>query len=86
MLEVKNVSKRFGTINALNNVSFSLPRGKVLGIVGDNNAGRTTLSILCGALQPDSGEFYLDGQRHSIKTLPMLMGAVWPWCTSSLNL
>mgnify|MGYP000907622862 FL=1 len=68
MLEVKNLSKSFGTIKALDNVSFTLPRGKVFGIVGDNNAGRTTLlSILNGALQPDSGEFYLDGQKADFK-------------------
>lgn len=60
ILEVKNVSKTFGTVRALHNVSFGLKEGKILGVVGDNGAGRTTLlDILSGGLQPTSGNIYI---------------------------
>jgi len=69
ILEVKNISKDFGTIRALNNVSFSLETGKILGFVGDNGAGRSTLlQILCGGLQPSGGEIYLGGKRIQFKS------------------
>jgi simple sugar transport system ATP-binding protein len=64
ILEAKNISKDFGAVRALHNVSFGLPRGKILGLVGDNGAGKSTLlKILSGALQPSSGEVYLEGER-----------------------
>lgn len=43
LLEVKNISKNFGAVRALSNISFDLEGGKILGFVGDNGAGRTTL-------------------------------------------
>jgi simple sugar transport system ATP-binding protein len=64
ILEVKNISRDFGTVRALNNVSFVLEEGKILGIVGDNGAGRTTLlNILSGAFQPSSGSIYFKGKE-----------------------
>ena len=64
ILEAKNISKDFGAVRALHDVSFELPRGKILGLVGDNGAGKSTLlKILSGALQPSSGEIYLEGER-----------------------
>ncbi len=50
LLEVKNVSKSFGAVKALENVSISLGKGEILGLVGDNAAGKSTLlKILAGA-------------------------------------
>jgi len=64
LLRVVNVSKYFGAIKALENVSFEVKRGEIVAIVGDNGAGKTTLlKILCGALQPTSGEIYLNGVK-----------------------
>jgi len=64
ILEVKNISKDFGTVRALNNISFVLEEGKILGMVGDNGAGRTTLlNILSGGLQPASGSIYFKGKE-----------------------
>jgi simple sugar transport system ATP-binding protein len=64
VLEVKNILKDFGTIRALNNISFVLDEGKILGLVGDNGAGRTTLlNILSGGFQPSSGSTYLKGKE-----------------------
>jgi len=68
ILQVKNISKNFGTVKALCNVSFGLERGKILGFVGDNGAGKSTLiKILSGALQLTSGEIYLEGEKVSFK-------------------
>lgn len=64
VLECKNISKRFGHIQALNNVSFELYENEVLGLVGDNAAGKSTLlKIIAGYYKPDSGEIFLDGRK-----------------------
>jgi len=64
LLATKNVSKSFGAVRALRNVDFELYYNEIVGLVGDNGAGKSTLiKILCGALQPDRGEIYLEGER-----------------------
>jgi len=64
ILRVENVSKNFGALRALSNVSFQLERGRILGLVGDNGAGKSTLlNILIGRLQPSGGKIYLDGKE-----------------------
>jgi len=69
ILRVTNVSKNFGVVVALRNVSFELERGKILGLVGDNGAGKSTLlNILIGRLQPSSGKIYLDGEEVRFKS------------------
>jgi simple sugar transport system ATP-binding protein len=69
VLVVRNISKYFGTLRALHNVSFELERGKILGFVGDNGAGRSTLlKILCGDLQPSSGTIHVDGEEVQFKS------------------
>ena len=69
LLEVKNISKSFGTIRALRNVSFDLERGRILGLIGDNGAGRTTLlNILSGGLQPSDGEICIKGKEIRFKS------------------
>ena len=62
-LEVRQVSKRFGSTQALRNVSLTIRPGKVHAVLGENGAGKSTLiAILSGALQPDSGEILLYGR------------------------
>ena len=57
MLEVKNIEKSFGEIAAVKNISFHLEKGYVLGVIGENGAGKsTTLRIISGLLKPDRGE------------------------------
>ena len=69
MLEVKNISKNYGRVRALGNMSFDLERGKILGLVGDNGAGKSTLlKILSGDLQPSGGKIYLEGKGTRFKS------------------
>jgi simple sugar transport system ATP-binding protein len=64
LIELRNVSKRFAGVEALNNVSFSVPPGKVVCLLGDNGAGKSTLiKILSGFHQPTSGTILLDGEE-----------------------
>lgn len=62
LVEVRDVAKRFGRIEALRRVSFSLERTEVLGLLGDNGAGKSTLiKILTGLFPPDKGEIRWEG-------------------------
>jgi branched-chain amino acid transport system ATP-binding protein len=59
----RNVSKRFGGVAALSDVSFSISRGEIYGLIGPNGAGKTTLfNVLTGIYAPDAGDFTFDGQ------------------------
>ncbi len=63
MVEVKNISKNFGTVRALSNVSFDFESGEILGLVGDNGSGKSTLlKILSGDLQPSGGKIFIEGK------------------------
>lgn len=67
MLEIKNISKSFGSVNAVENVSFTAQNGKILSVVGKNGAGKSTLfRIILDILEPDVGEVILDGKKYSI--------------------
>ena len=62
MIEFKHVSKRYGTKNALKDVSFALPAGKVVGVIGENGSGKsTTLKLMAGLAKPTSGEITVNG-------------------------
>ncbi len=62
MIEVKNVSKAYGSIQALKKISFSIGEGEIVGLLGPNGAGKTTtIKILTGYLQPDTGRVSIDG-------------------------
>lgn len=66
-IEVRNVRKRFGTVEALSDVSLTLEDNEVLGLVGDNGAGKSTLvKTLVGIHKPDAGEIRLDGEPVTI--------------------
>jgi len=61
MITVKNLTKRYGKITALNNVNFNFPDSQVIAIMGENGAGKSTLlKILTGILPFDSGEVLID--------------------------
>ena len=62
VLELKGISKHFGAIQAVNDVSFSLERGEVVGLMGDNGAGKSTLvKMIAGNFPPSAGTMYMDG-------------------------
>ena len=64
MLSVKNLVKRFGGLTAVNDVSLDLYPGEVLGLVGDNAAGKSTLiKCISGVHQADEGEIFFQGRR-----------------------
>jgi branched-chain amino acid transport system ATP-binding protein len=63
ILEVSGVAKRFGGLQALADVTFSVPRGGIYGVMGANGAGKTTLfAVIAGFLQPDAGSVRLEGR------------------------
>jgi ABC-2 type transport system ATP-binding protein len=62
MIDVTDISKSYGPIQALNGVSFHVAPGQIIGLLGPNGAGKTTvMKILTGYLQPDSGQATVDG-------------------------
>lgn len=68
-LELRNVTKRFGEIVALNAVSFSVDEGEFFVVVGPNGSGKTTLlRVIAGLVQPDSGDVYIG--RAKVNDLP----------------
>lgn len=70
-LELKNVSKSFGEVQALENIDFQLGQNEVVGLLGDNGAGKSTLiKIMTGYYQPTSGEIFFNGQKIDHLTVP----------------
>jgi ABC-2 type transport system ATP-binding protein len=63
VLEVRNLVKRYGTLTAVDDLSFAIERGETFGLLGPNGAGKST-AMLCtvGALKPDSGSITVDGR------------------------
>jgi ABC-type sugar transport system ATPase subunit len=69
-IRVEHVSKRFGAVTALVDVSLRLAKGEVLGLVGDNGAGKSTLiKILTGFIRPDSGRIFVEGEEVTIRSV-----------------
>lgn len=67
LLSVKNLTKRFGGLTAVNQVSMDVFPGEVVGLVGDNGAGKSTLiKMVAGVHQPNEGEIYFDGKRVNV--------------------
>ncbi len=66
MLEVRNLSKYFGINKAVDNISFTLEDGKILGVLGKNGAGKsTTFRMILNILDPDEGEILYNGKKIS---------------------
>lgn len=64
ILQVKDVSKRFGGLQALTDVTFDLPEGQILGLIGPNGAGKTTLfNVINGVYAPTQGQVFFRGEE-----------------------
>ncbi len=69
LFEARNISKTYGHVNALMDVSFEVRQHEVVGLLGDNGAGKSTLiKILSGVVNPDRGEFLRKGERVDISS------------------
>ena len=63
MIEVKGLSKSFGSMKAIDNVSAHIEEGHVFGLIGTNGAGKSTfMRALSGVLKPDAGQILIDGE------------------------
>lgn len=63
ILTLKNITKEFPGVKALDDVTINIERGTIHGLVGENGAGKSTLiKVLAGIYQPNKGEIILDGQ------------------------
>ena len=64
LLEVKDLSISFGGLKAVQDVSFRVPKGKIVSVIGPNGAGKTTIfNMLTGFYRPDAGSILLDGEE-----------------------
>ena len=64
MIRLKNVSKSFGSIKAIDNISVTFKDGLILGLVGTNGAGKSTmLRLISGVLKPDNGQVFADDKE-----------------------
>src|ERR1700689_4685934 len=72
MLEVKGVTKKYGPLVAVNDITFRVDDGETIGLLGPNGAGKTTtVSIIAGLLSADSGEVLIEGKRVQSDTDPV---------------
>ncbi|MBK8049886.1 MAG: sugar ABC transporter ATP-binding protein [Anaerolineales bacterium] len=70
ILEFEGISKRFGGVQALEDVSFAIPRGEIHALVGENGAGKSTLIRICGGVyRPDAGSIRFKGKEHVFRTV-----------------
>jgi len=68
LVRMEHINKFFGRVQAINDVTLSVRRNEIVGLLGDNGAGKSTLiKILSGALRADSGDIYIDGSKVDIR-------------------
>ena len=68
MIEVKNVTKKYGKILAVDNISFEIKDGEIIGLLGPNGAGKsTTMNMITGYIEPTEGTIIVDGYDMSKK-------------------
>src|SRR6056297_3616634 len=69
VLQMKNITKKFGTFTANDGISISLRKGEVLTLLGENGAGKSTLmNVLCGLYKATEGSIYFEGQEVKISS------------------
>ena len=69
LVEIVNLTKKYGSNLAVNNLTVSLPKGKIIGLLGPNGSGKTTLmNMLSGIYFPDEGQIFINGKEEVIKS------------------
>ena len=69
MIELKNVTKKYGNFKAVDNISFKIEKGEVVGFLGQNGAGKTTtMKMITGLIEPTDGEIFIDDEKISRKS------------------
>ncbi len=87
LLELAGITKTYPGVTALDDVSLSVARGEVLGLIGENGAGKSTLmKILGGVVSPSAGRIRIDGQDHETLTVHAAMRAGIAFVHQELNL
>ena len=62
MIQVENVTKKYGSFVAVNNINFEIEEGEIVGFLGPNGAGKsTTMNMITGFIEPTSGRIIVDG-------------------------
>ena len=62
MIEVKNVTKKYGSLSAVDDISFKINEGEIVGLLGPNGAGKsTTMNMMTGYIEPTEGEILIGG-------------------------
>ena len=86
LLQLKNISKTYPGVRALNDVSFHIDPGEVVGLIGENGAGKSTLmKVLGGVVAPSGGTIRLDGVEHTGLSVPQSLGAGIAFVHQELN-
>ena len=68
MIEVKNITKKYGSFTAVDNISFKIEEGEIIGLLGPNGAGKsTTMNMITGYIEPTEGEIKVEGYDISKK-------------------
>ena len=63
VLQTENLTKRYGSLTAVRDLSLEIQRGEIFGLLGPNGAGKTTsINLMCGLLKPDAGRVYIHGK------------------------
>ena len=68
VIEVKNITKKYGSVIAVDNISFKIEEGEIIGLLGPNGAGKsTTMNMITGYIEPTEGEILINGYDISKK-------------------
>lgn len=82
MIELLNLTKRFGDLTAVNDVTLTVNRGEFFAVLGPNAAGKTTtIKMITGLIKPTSGSVRVAG--HDVQAEPLECAAGWPMCRIS---
>lgn len=84
LLEMKNITKAFSGVRALDSASLCVRAGTVHALMGENGAGKSTLmKCLLGVYEKDSGSIFLNGEEVDFKIRAARRKAALPWCSRS---